>query len=314
MNILSVGLMVCDITVKPVSKELMQVDLLPAEVIRISTGGDAFNVASNLIALGEKVDFVSAVGNDIYGCAVCEYGNKLGISLENVKKTDDNTSVAAVLIEPDGERHFVVQKGAGHRLKSEDIPDELLWRNDLLYIGSIGGFDGFDGEELRDLLLRAKNHNMITVADATGTMDGEMKRKVEMEYPYLDIFIPSMCEARKLSGRETVTDCAAFFAGKGIRTVIIKDGKNGAFLFDGDVFRKIPAFRVKAKDTTGAGDAFVAGFLAAFSRGYDLEACIRTGNAAGAICVTRVGSSGNLPGFRELEEYVEKGGRSTCDG
>lgn len=311
MNILSVGLMVCDITVKPVSKELMQVDSLPAEVIKITTGGDAFNVASNLTALGEKVDFVSAVGDDMYGYASCEYGTRLGVPLDNIKKTEGNTSVTAVLIEPDGERHFVVQKGAGHRLKSRDIPEKLLEKNDLLYIGSIGGFDGFDGEELRDLLLRAKEHQMITVADATGAMDEEMKRKVELEYPYLDIFLPSMCEARYLSGGETAEECAAFFTGKGIKTVIIKDGENGAFLFDQDVAERIPAFKSHVEDTTGAGDAFVAGFIAAFSRGYDLEACIKTGNAAGAICVTRVGSNGNLPKFDELEEYAEKGIRST---
>lgn len=311
MNILSVGLMVCDITVKPVSKELLEVDLLPAEVIRISTGGDAFNVASNLIALGECVDFVSAVGNDIYGYASCEYAASLGVSLENIKKTDENTSVAAVLIEPNGERHFVVQKGAGHRLKSRDISDRILEKNDLLYIGSIGGFDGFDGEELRDLLLRAKRCNMITVADATGVMDEEMKRNVEMEYPYLDIFLPSMCEARKLAGDETVKACAAFFMEKGIKTVVIKDGENGAFLFEGDRAERIPAFKAKAADTTGAGDAFVAGFLAALSRGHGIEACIKAGNAAGAICVTKVGSSGTLPGFEKLKEYAEKGIRST---
>ena len=117
--------MVCDLMVKPVTEQVLREDTSQAEMIRMQVGGDAFNVASNLAALGVETALYSAVGRDASGFALA-YAEKLGVPAQWIQKTDRPTSVTAVLIHPDGERNFVVQKGASQQLREEEISDELL--------------------------------------------------------------------------------------------------------------------------------------------------------------------------------------------
>ena len=128
--------MVCDLLIKPVTRETLSADSAKAEAIRMLVGGDAFNVASNLSALGTETTLYSAVGEDAFGAFALDYAEKLGVSTQWIKTTDGPTSVTAVLIHPDGERSFVVQRGASHELKERQISDDLLRKYDLLYIGS----------------------------------------------------------------------------------------------------------------------------------------------------------------------------------
>lgn len=110
IKILCVGLMVCDLLIKPVTRETLSADSAKAEAIRMLVGGDAFNVASNLSALGTETTLYSAVGEDAFGAFALDYAEKLGVSTQWIKTTDGPTSVTAVLIHPDGERSFVVQR------------------------------------------------------------------------------------------------------------------------------------------------------------------------------------------------------------
>jgi ribokinase len=99
-------------------------------------------------------------------------------------------------------------------------------------------------------------------------------------------------------------DTARFFAALGPRTVVVKCGSAGCVALSEGVEYVSPGFPAEVVDTTGAGDAFVSGFLAARERGYALNECLNYANAAGAVCVGRVGASGTLGGFEELERMV----------
>ena len=144
------------ITLIPLLDVYKRQDSAKAEAIRMLVGGDAFNVASNLSALGTETTLYSAVGEDAFGAFALDYAEKLGVSTQWIKTTDGPTAVTAVLIHPDGERSFVVQRGASHELKERQISDDLLRQYDLLYIGSACGIPGLDGEGLTKLLHRAK--------------------------------------------------------------------------------------------------------------------------------------------------------------
>ena len=98
IKILCVGLMVCDLMVKPVTEQVLREDTSQAEMIRMQVGGDAFNVASNLAALGVETALYSAVGRDAFGDFALAYAEKLGVPAQWIQKTDRPTSVTAVLI------------------------------------------------------------------------------------------------------------------------------------------------------------------------------------------------------------------------
>jgi sugar/nucleoside kinase (ribokinase family) len=86
--------------------------------------------------------------------------------------------------------------------------------------------------------------------------------------------------------------------------VVVKCGSEGCVALAEGVEYASPGFPAEAVDTTGAGDAFVSGFLAARERGFDLPWCLACANAAGAVCVGRVGASGTLEGFDQLARMV----------
>ena len=304
IKILCVGLMVCDLLIKPVTRETLSADSAKAEAIRMLVGGDAFNVASNLSALGTETTLYSAVGEDAFGAFALDYAEKLGVSTQWIKTTDGPTSVTAVLIHPDGERSFVVQRGASHELKERQISDDLLRQYDLLYIGSACGIPGLDGEGLTKLLHRAKVLDCKTAMDITGNPTRRSAAQLLPALPNLDFFLPSAYEAMDLSGRDSPGKAADYFHEKGVPVVAVKMGGQGALLSAGGKQEVFPAYEGPVVDTTGAGDAFVAGFLASLSRGESLPGCVQIGNGAGAKCVERLGSSGTLPAYQELISFT----------
>lgn len=304
IKILCVGLMVCDLLIKPVTRETLSADSAKAEAIRMLVGGDAFNVASNLSALGTETTLYSAVGEDAFGAFALDYAEKLGVSTQWIKTTDGPTSVTAVLIHPDGERSFVVQRGASHELKERQISDDLLRQYDLLYIGSACGIPGLDGEGLTKLLHRAKVLDCKTAMDITGNPTRRSAAQLLPALPNLDFFLPSAYEAMDLSGWDSPGKAADYFHEKGVPVVAVKMGGQGALLSAGGKQEVFPAYEGPVVDTTGAGDAFVAGFLAALSRGESLPGCVQIGNGAGAKCVERLGSSGTLPAYQELISFT----------
>ena len=94
---------------------------------------------------------------------------------------------------------------------------------------------------------------------------------------------------------------ARFLLDRGVRRVCIKLGPKGCLIADGDRRERVPGFPVHSVvDTTGAGDCFVAGFLAAHIRGWSFRECARLGNAAGALAVQRVGATAGIAGFDEV--------------
>ena len=304
IKILCVGLMVCDLLIKPVTRETLSADSAKAEAIRMLVGGDAFNVASNLSALGTETTLYSAVGEDAFGAFALDYAEKLGVSTQWIKTTDGPTSVTAVLIHPDGERSFVVQRGASHELKERQISDDFLRKYGLLYIGSAAGIPGLDGEGLTKLLHRAKVLDCKTAMDITGNPTRRSAAQLLPALPNLDFFLPSAYEAMDLSGRDSPGKAADYFHEKGVPVVAVKMGGQGALLSAGGKQEVFPAYEGPVVDTTGAGDAFVAGFLAALSRGESLPGCVQIGNGAGAKCVERLGSSGTLPAYQELISFT----------
>jgi sugar/nucleoside kinase (ribokinase family) len=100
-------------------------------------------------------------------------------------------------------------------------------------------------------------------------------------------------------------EAARAFAALGPRTVVVKCGPEGCVALSEGIQYTSPGFPAEVADTTGAGDAFVSGFLAARERGYALPECLAFANAAGAVCVGRVGASDTLQGFDQLARMVE---------
>lgn len=122
-----------------------------------------------------------------------------------------------------------------------------------------------------------------------------------------DIFLPGTEEGFILMGSENEKEITDYYHSLGIKTVIVKMGKKGAFISNSDITSLVPGFKVeKVVDTVGAGDGFAAGVLSGVLEGLPIEESVCRGNAIGSIQVMNISDNEGLPTKLELEEYMNK--------
>ncbi|MGM4901360.1 carbohydrate kinase family protein, partial [Escherichia coli] len=118
---------------------------------------------------------------------------------------------------------------------------------------------------------------------------------------------PNYAEAKLLTGKETLDEIADCFLACGVKTVVIKTGKDGCFIKRGDMTMKVPAVAgITAIDTIGAGDNFASGFIAALLEGKNLRECARFANATAAISVLSVGATTGVKNRKLVEQLLEE--------
>jgi sugar/nucleoside kinase (ribokinase family) len=155
--------------------------------------------------------------------------------------------------------------------------------------------DALDGEPLAGLLAEAKRRGVTTSVDTVWDGTNRWTRVLSC-LPYVDVFAPSLAEARAITGEHAVESVAHALRRAGAGDVVVKLGPDGCYVSG---VGHVPAVPVRAVDGTGAGDAFVAGLLFGVLEGWPLEEAARLGNAAGALATTAIGASEGLRGLRE---------------
>jgi len=306
MRVLCAGLAVCDILVKPVTADSLARDTTAVEQIVLAGGGDAYNVACNLAALGVGASLVTRVGDDELGGWLLNQARSRGLADAIIVRRDARTSASIVAIHPDGERSFFSCKGACHAMTGEDITDHHLAAHDVFYLGSAFDLPKIDDGGLATLLERAKTRGLFTVLDVTTDLTPAHMDVLRPALPHVSLFMPSQGQALGLTSTSDPEQAARRFRKLGCETVVVKLGGDGCLVLTGDDDRciRLPAYRANVVDTTGAGDAFVSGYLAAHVRGLSPADCARHGNGAGSIAVSALGANGALKDFQQLVRIV----------
>ena len=302
-DIISAGLMVYDILISPVDENLFTVDTTHLESIAFKTGGDALNVAIDAARLGAKVCLGGVVGNDAPGKYLIEEAGRAGIDTSGVHISEKNqSSVSVVLCREDGQRHFAYYGKANNEFDGTAISDELLADAKMLYIGSMMSLKGLEYAPLADLFARAKRAGAMTAMDATWPSDGIWLPKIEAALPYCDIFVPSFDEAKELCGTDKPDEIVTFLHAKGVKIAGVKLGKNGVFIED----FALPAFNCeKVVDTTGAGDAFMGGFVTGIATGRSVYDAALLGSAVSNCCIRELGAVSGAPTLERAEEVIK---------
>lgn len=304
-DVLCVGLLVGDIIVAPVGKNIMEIDTCPLERIGYFTGGDALNAAVALRRLGKKVKAAGVVGDDAMGRLILENAGREGVDMGGVVVGDAPTATSIVLTEPTGERHFAFLHGANALLAEEMIPDADIRSSGIIYVGSAMALKSMDGEGLARLFQRAKGMGKTTAFDCTFDKDGLWLQKIEKALRFADIFIPSYEEAAAITGKAAPSEMARCMAGYGLRIFGVKLGAAGSWLTDFENEYHIGAFPAEqVVDTTGAGDCYMAGFLAAVSEGRGIGEAGVLAAATAKFCVEAMGAATNIPSLETVRKYA----------
>lgn len=176
--------------------------------------------------------------------------------------------------------------------------------NQKIYEHYKGSKIAFLSLEQRELCKPLKEAGSIIVLDSAWSDKLCMDWYYDI-FPYVDYFIPNEMEAQKITGAKTAEEALAIL-GQYLEVPIVKKGGQGCLYKKGDQTSIIPPAPVKHVDSTGAGDAFAAGFMYGLYHDYSIDDCIRFGNITGGNAVTQIGClSADIDEDKLLEKYRE---------
>jgi len=278
----------------------------------ISTGGAVSNTGLALRRLGIRTRLIGKVGDDIFGRAIRQIAGSDGMIVAR-----GETSSYTIVISPPGvDRAFLHCPGANDTFRAADVTDAALRGAKLFHFGYPPimrrmYLDG--GRELVSLFRRVKRLGLITSLDMVmvdpkseaGRVDWPaLLRRV---LPYVDIFLPSLDEMQAMLGKKSPAEIAAQLRAWGAGIAGLKLGSRGLYVRWPDRERTAPCFKVNVVGTTGAGDATIAGFLAAYLRSLPPDEIMTMAVAVGACCCEAADAISGIRPWNEVRRRIAAG-------
>jgi len=267
----------------------------------MTAGGKGANQAVAAARLGGDVVFIVKVGDDIFGRQAIQSFEEEGIDT-NYAITDpvNPSGVALITVDAKAENCIVVASGANAHLTSGDLYNAgHQIKNASLILMQLE--IPLETVEYVAEIAAQNNVKLILNPAPACALPDELLSKVS-------IITPNQKETEMLTGvkivdKESAQTAAELLAEKGIETVIITLGANGALVFHGNHFDWVPAPVVNAVDTTAAGDVFNGALAVAIAEGKNLEEAVLFANKAAALSVTKMGAQASAPTKRDVESF-----------
>ncbi|MFC7876943.1 carbohydrate kinase family protein [Isoptericola sp. NPDC057391] len=275
-------------------------------------GGSASIAASGVARLGVPTSLVARVGADTFGGFTLDALRGFGVDVSEVEVANDEATGLSVILSTPHDRAILTVPGTIPTLTGERVTDVLDARSPgLVHTASYFLQPGL-AAALPAVLARARAHGWTTSLDTNWDPREEWAGLGDV-LPHLDLLLPNRNELRAIAvalGESAGLDDVALatrIAGRGPR-VVVKDGADGGWSVgaDGEVVRA-PGVAVDVVDTTGAGDSFDAGYLAAVASGVtDERERVRWASTAGSLSTLGPGGTGRQATREDLEEVLAR--------
>ncbi len=297
-KVLVVGSLNMDIVIEtdhiPVSGETIS-----GKSIELIPGGKGANQAYTIGKLGGNVAMLGAVGEDDKGQKLLENLEKVGVNVAGIKKMNDvPTGQAYIAVDSAGNNVIVIIAGANGEVSENLIREnmELILNSDIIVMQLEIPLEVV--RFVKDLAVELGKTVIVDPAPA-------VKGIPDSFWAGIDYIKPNETEIGILTGmevknQEDAVRAAKTLIAKGVKNVIVSLGSKGCVLVTKDTEEYFPACKVKAVDTTAAGDCFTAAFALALSQGKDSKEAISFGQKASAIAVTRKGAQTSIPTLEEI--------------
>ena len=278
---------------------ITRIQVLPSQInygsdtpasITTHGGGAAANVASWLTLTDAESTIVGHVGNDAAGSALLAEFNLLGVRHHNLVVDEGHTGVVVVLVDHTGERTMFPDNGANSGLHIGDLP--ALDGYNAIYLSGYSPLDPLSLSGIKEMISEVRSKGLPIYFDpaSVGGMRDVAIDEVQSWLPLMNVLLLNEEEAIYLSGYDDIEQSLNQLLDK-CETVVIKRGARGAIgKSRGGESVVIPAIPVEVVDTTGAGDAFAAGFISQFTNHRDLTRALMAGVEIAARCVAIVGA------------------------
>lgn len=265
-----------------------------------AAGGQTATAMAALQRLGMRTAYAGRFGSDVEGRFGLKAIKDEGVDLRFAEVIEGaSNQVAFILIdERNGERTVIWDRDERLAYRADEAPLEIASRGRVLHL------DAHDPPACVRLAQAARRAGTIVSADIDNIYEGLTEL-----LPLIDVLISSKEFPHRLTG---ITDAHASLietkARYGCALVGMTLGTGGALLYYDGVFLESPAFAIPGgcRDTTGAGDAFHAGFLYGLLRGFEIEVCLELANATAALKCRALGARTSLPTQAELNDFLKQ--------
>ncbi len=266
-----------------------------------NTGGKGSNQAVSCAKQGTETYMMGSVGADYYGQVLKKSLNDYGVNVDNVSEIKGINSGVAVIINVENDNRIILDGGANQLDDGDEAVatiKKISCPNDYLMCQYENNLDA-----VFKVVKCAKENKMITVVNTAPAI----KYNDEI-YSYMDYISVNQTESQILSGiyPETEEDCIKvfkFFERLGVKHTIITMGSLGSYANDGEEVIFVPAKKIKAIDTTGAGDSYMGALVSKLSEGSNLSDSMNYATEVSAMTVMKKGAQGAIPTKKELEIF-----------
>lgn len=252
-------------------------------------GGVGANTSAWMAVRGEPVTLVGAVGPDVFGRTIRERLSSIGVDV-HLSEAPDPTGACVIIVDRRRERTMFPDAGANSGVKRADVLAKV-GADDHLHVS---GYT-LVNPATREVALAALDH--ARRVGATCSLDPASAAPIlshrtlfDSVLPHVDLLLANELEAEALTGRDDPHAALELLADR-TPSVVVKVGARGAIARDASGTVEAPSRATEILDTTGAGDAFTAGFLPAWLRGEGLVEALASGQEVAALAVARVGAS-----------------------
>ncbi|MBS1893688.1 MAG: hypothetical protein JST59_20500 [Actinobacteria bacterium] len=275
--------------------------------LRITAAGTAAGPAVDLAKLGAQPLAVGVIGADFEGNVVCDLMSENGVDVGGMVRDEGGpTHVSLLFIGPDGERNPIMIRPTGARpLRLADIDMDVVAAADVLHVGGADQLGEFVDEGLTQLIGHARANDTIVTVDVLAMTDEAMRGRLAPALSQAQFFFPNEGQLAEMTGTEDPAEGVARLRDEiGVETVIGTLGGEGSLILGPGGEARVPAFDIDVVDTTGCGDAYVAGFIVATASGWDAEAAGWFGAAASGLVAAGLGSDSGIVDLASTLEFM----------
>ncbi len=261
-------------------------------------GGSAANTVIGLSKLGMKTGYIGKISNDHDGNLLLENLKNEGINTEGILISEGRSGNVIGFVDKKGQRALYVDPGVNDLIKPDEIKLDYLENSKIVHLTS------FVGESIKaqESIINEISEDIIISLDPGRIYAERGIHYLKDILKRTNIILINEEELKHLTGHKykTCKEGAEVLLEYDIDTVVIKRGDKGSYITDGNESHFIDPFNVKCIDTTGAGDAFNAGFLYGFLNNRNIEESGKIGNFTASCCIQESGAIKGLPGVSEL--------------
>jgi ribokinase len=270
--------------------------------LTISPGGSAANTIVGLTRLDIKTGYIGKIANDSEGKYILNDLINENVNVKGINITKKGRSGVCIgFVDDFGERSLYIDPGVNDNLNYKEINHDYVKSSKFVHLTSFVGNIPFKAQKFL-----VKNFEINITMDPGELYARKGTDEIKSILKKTFVFLPNENEIRLLTNQNYEIGAKELIK-LGVNIVAVKLGHKGCYVTNGKENYLIPPLKKKAKDSTGAGDAFCSGFIYGLLRGKDIYECGRLGNFIASCCIDKYGARTGLPTKSELTElYYSK--------